>query len=110
MAKLSDADRLARLFGILDYLADVDRATVGELAARFGGSPRSLYDDLVAAWLAEDPRHTGVFPLRLHVEYFEKGDPDYRPVGARQVWVTGRPGSPAARRRLSRPGADRTRR
>ncbi len=102
MAKLSDAERLARLFDVLDHLSVVGQATVGELAARFGGSPRSLYEDLVAAWLAEDPHHTGLFPLGLHLEYFEPGEPGYVPVAAREVWLTRHPGTPPGpRRRLS---------
>lgn len=87
MAKLSDAARLGRLLGILRYLTTVPEATVAELADRFGGSPRSVYDDLLAAWLAEDPEHTGMFPLALHVEYFEPGDPGWQPIARRRVWL-----------------------
>jgi hypothetical protein len=113
MAKLSDAERLARLFEILDHLSTVDRATVGELAELFGGSVRSLYEDLVAAWLAEDPRHMGMFPLHLHLEYFEPGEPGYQPVADRHVWVSGHPGTPrpprSETRRIKReaPSSDR---
>lgn len=91
MAKLSDAARLGRLFAILGYLTAVPDATVAELADRFGGSPRSVYQDLLAAWTAEDPEHTGVFPLEVQVEYFERGDPGWRPMADRRAWLT--PGS-----------------
>ena len=87
MAKLSDADRLARLFRILHYLTHVERATVGELSARFGGSWHSLYEDLVAAWLTEDPERVGLYPFHLHVEHFAQEDPDWVPVPDRQVWL-----------------------
>lgn len=94
MAKLSDAGRLARLFRVLEHLATVEQATVGELAARFGGSPRALYEDLLAAWLAEDPKHTGMFPFHLYLEYFEEDDPEPRPLRARRVWLCPEPRSP----------------
>lgn len=100
MAKLSDADRLARLLGILQHLRHVERATVAELAARFGGSPRSLYEDLLAAWIAEDPAHTGMFPLHLNVEYFGPDDPERKPVSRRECWLSAGPGDQALRELL----------
>lgn len=91
MAKLSDAARLLRLVDILRYLTATPEVTVGELSARFGGSCRSVYDDLLAAWLAEDPEHLGLFPLRVHVEYFERDDPEWRPIADRRVWLCSEP-------------------
>jgi hypothetical protein len=91
MAKLSDAARLSRLVEILRFLTDTPEATVGELSSRFGGSCRSVYDDLLAAWMAEDPEHMGRFPLRVHVEYFERGDPGWRPIADRRVWLCTEP-------------------
>ena len=102
MAKLSDAARLSRLVEILRFLTHNSEATVGELSSRFGGSCRSVYDDLLAAWLAEDPEHTGRFPLRVHVEYFERGDPEWRPIGSlspRRAASNWRPGAGGDRRR-----------
>lgn len=92
MAKLSDAARLARLLDILEYLGAGHQVTVGQLSQRFGGSPRSLYEDLVAAWLAEDPRNVGIFPFQLCVEYSDDADPDRRPLCQRRVWVQPGPG------------------
>ena len=87
MTKLSDAQRVARLLAVLRYLTTVPQATIGDLADRFGGSPRSLHEDLVAAWLAEDPEHVGLFPFHLHLEYCAQDDPDARPVAERSVWL-----------------------
>ncbi len=105
MAKLSDAARLLRLVDILRYLTATPEATVGELSARFGGSCRSVYDDLLAAWLAEDPEHTGLFPLRVHVEYFERGDPEWRPIAERRVWLFSEPEGQTFRWLLGADGA-----
>jgi len=91
VVKLSDAHRLARLLAVLRYLCTVDRATVGELASEFGGSARSLHDDLVAAWLAEDPEHVGLYPFHLHLEYFAEDDPEALPIADRSVWLIDRP-------------------
>ncbi len=91
MAKLSDAARLSRLVEILRFLTNTSEATVGELSSRFGGSCRSVYDDLLAAWLAEDPEHMGRFPFRVHVEYFERGEPEWRPIADRRVWLCTEP-------------------
>ncbi len=89
MTKASDANRLRRLFGVIEYLQIVDVASVAELAERFGGSCASLYDDLVSAWVAEDPEHIGQFPLGLEIEFFDEADQDRPGVGARRVWIVG---------------------
>lgn len=115
MVKLSDAHRLARLLAVLRHLCTVERATVGELAQEFGGSARSLHDDLVAAWLAEDPEHVGLYPFHLHLEYFAEDDPDALPIPERSVWLIEPPDlvrppgprsdGPESLRREARPGA-----
>jgi hypothetical protein len=88
---LSDADRLARLFSVIEFLGHEGSCSVGELARRFGGGCRSLYDDLIAAWLTEDPCNTGIFPFHVVVDYFERGDPESVPITKRRVWLEGPP-------------------
>lgn len=51
--------RLARLLGIMTYVADQEQASFGELANHFGVSVPQIRKDIIALWSAGLPGHGG---------------------------------------------------